>query len=242
MTFPIRPLWLALSSLSLIACSAQAADDADAVKKAFSRQFPDRQVVSVAPTSMKGVFEVVMQGRQIVYTDARAEHLLVGELIDVKKKESLTEKRMNQLSRVDWNSLPLDLAIKEVRGQGSRKLVVFSDPDCPFCKKLETTLAQLDDVTIHTFLFPLAELHPDAPRKSAQIWCASNRTEAWVQLMRNGVAPQQGAASCDTPLAKLQELGQKLGISGTPALVFPNGQLVSGAIPKTDVEKLLNSK
>lgn len=241
MTFSFRPLCLALASLSLLACTAQAADDSEAVKKTFAKQFPERKVLSVSPTSMKGVFEVVMQGRQIVYTDARVEHLLVGELIDVKKRESLTEKRMNALSKVDWKALPLNLAIKEVRGQGSRQLAVFSDPDCPFCKKLEATLAQLDDVTIYTFLYPLAELHPDAPRKSAQIWCASDRTEAWTQLMRKNIAPQ-GAGDCETPIAKLQELGQKLGISGTPALVFTHGQLVPGAIGKADIEKLLSAR
>lgn len=241
MTFSFRPLGLALASLALLACTAQAADDGDAVKKAFARQFPERKVLSVTPTSMKGVYEVVMQGRQIVYTDARVEHLLVGELIDVKKRESLTEKRMNQLSKVEWKQLPLDLAIKEVRGQGRRQLAVFSDPDCPFCKKLEATLAQLDDVTIYTFLYPLEELHPDAPRKSAQIWCASNRVDAWTQLMRQGVAPQ-GAGDCDTPIARLQALGQQLGISGTPALIFANGQLVPGAIGKEDIEKLLGAR
>lgn len=241
MTFSFRPLALALASFSLLACTAQAADDSDAVKKAFAKQFPERKVLSVAPTSMKGVYEVVMPGRQIVYTDARAEHLLVGELIDVKKRESLTEKRMSQLSKVDWKQLPLEQAIKEVRGQGRRQLAVFSDPDCPFCKKLEATLAQLDDVTIYTFLFPLAELHPDAARKSAQIWCANDRAEAWTQFMRKGIAPQ-GAGDCDTPIAKLQTLGQQLGISGTPALIFPNGQLVPGAIGKEDIEKLLGAR
>ena len=242
MTVFFRPLLVSLLTLPLLACSASAADDSAAVKKRFTERFPERNVVSVNATPLNGIYEVVMQGRQIVYTDTRTDFIFVGDMVDVKKRQSLTEQRMNELSKVDWKALPLDLAVKEVRGNGSRSLAVFSDPDCPFCKKLEQdSLAKLDNVTIYTFLLPLTELHPDAARKSAQIWCATDRTAAWLDLMRHNKAPQ-GAASCDTPLARIQTLAKTLGISGTPGLVFPSGKLVPGAISQAEIEKLLAGK
>ena len=120
--------------------------------------------------------------------------------------------------------------------------MVFSDPDCPFCKKLEReSLSQLDNVTVYTFLYPLAQLHPDAPRKSRQIWCSGDRTASWLGFMRQGKA-LSGNDKCATPLAEVAALGERLGISGTPALVFPNGELVAGAIPLAEIERHLAAK
>ncbi len=237
-----RKLLASLLFVPLVACAAQAGDDTGAVKKAFADKFPQREVASVSATPVKGVYEIVLKDRQIVYTDSKVDHMFVGDLVDVKARKSLTEERMNQISRIDWKDLPLELAIKDVRGNGARKLVVFSDPDCPFCKKLEKEgLAGLDNVTIYTFLFPITQLHPDAMSKSEKIWCSKDRLASWHGQMLKGTAPA-GAGGCDTPLARLQELGQKLGVTGTPALVFPNGQLVPGAIGKADIEKLLSAR
>ncbi|AXK39796.1 DsbC family protein [Crenobacter cavernae] len=234
----------------LVACSAGASSEAKpaqptaaAVKKAFTERFPNRPVKSVAATPLPGIYEVVLPNRQIMYTDAKVNYLFLdANLIDVQKRESLTEARMASLSRVDWSTLPLADAVKEVRGSGKRKLAVFSDPDCPFCKKLEReTIARLDNVTVYTFLYPLAQLHPDAERKSRQIWCSADRTAAWIGLMREGKA-LSGPDNCATPLDKLQKLGDSLGINGTPALVFESGRLVSGAQPLEQVEAWLDEK
>ncbi|OWY39520.1 thiol:disulfide interchange protein [Xenophilus sp. AP218F] len=236
---------LALAStllMSLAACTQAAGANLDDVKKAFMSQFPSRPVKSVAATPVKGIFEVVVDGKQVVYTNADASYLFVGDLIDTKKKESLTEKRVSELSKVDFNALPFEFAFKDVRGKGERKMAVFTDPDCPFCKKLEReSLKDLDNVTIYTFLYPLTQLHPDAMRKSKQIWCAQDRAAAWTGFMRDG-KPLTGPDNCDTPLEKVQQLGQKLGITGTPALIFANGQVVPGAIDGSDIEQLLNAK
>ena len=236
MTVFFRPLLVSLLTLPLLACSASAADDSAAVKKRFTERFPERNVVSVNATPLNGIYEVVMQGRQIVYTDTRTDFIFVGDMVDVKKRQSLTEQRMNELSKVDWKALPLDLAVKEVRGNGSRALAVFSDPDCPYCKKLEQdSLAKLDNVTIYTFLLPI--LSPDSLEKSNQIWCASDKGKAWNDWMRENKAPTN-KGNCDvTAIQKTMELGRRLNITGTPTIFFSNGERVPGAVPATVIEQ-----
>ncbi|MGL6070813.1 DsbC family protein [Craterilacuibacter sp.] len=236
----------------LLACSAiNAGDNPDTVKKAFKARFPDREVVSVAASPVNNLFEVVIKGQNrgrdvytVVYSDAKADYLLVGDLIDAKQRNSLTEQRLEALNKVsiDVSKLPLNKAIKDVRGNGSRQLVVFSDPDCPYCKQLEReSIAKLDNVTVYTFLMPLAQLHPDAERKSRAIWCSKDPAKAWAGFMREGKALPE-AGNCETPLAEIAALAESFGISGTPALIFPNGELVPGAIPVAEIEKRLSAK
>lgn len=245
MKFPLKSILLALTLFGTVACTANATPETvspAAVKKTFEAKFPNRAVVSVRPAPVSGLYEVVVKGRQIVYVDAKVNYLFVGDLIDTAKRESLTEQRMVELSRVDWKTLPLELAFKEVRGNGERKLAVFTDPDCPFCKKLEQeSLTGVTNVTIYTFLYPIAELHPDATRKSRQVWCASDRAATWAGFMRDG-KPLPEVADCDAPIEKIRQLGEKLGITGTPALIFANGELVPGAIPRDRLESLLNAR
>jgi thiol:disulfide interchange protein DsbC len=228
---------------ALMSCSANA-DNANvqAVKKAFHERFADREIIDVRTTPLKGIYEVDVQGNQIVYVDQKVDYMMIGDLIDVKNQTSLTEKRQSDLSQVSWNSLPLKDAIKEVRGTGVRKLAVFTDPDCPFCKRLEReSLEGVTDVTIYTFLFPLTQLHPDALHKSKQIWCATDRAATWTAFMHDG-KPLTSVDTCATPIERNLALGQKLGINGTPALIFANGHLVAGAIPKEQLEKALDAK
>jgi thiol:disulfide interchange protein DsbC len=228
---------------ALMSCSANA-DNANlaAVKKAFHQRFSDREVLDVRATPLKGIFEVDVQGNQVVYVDQKVNYIMVGDLIDVKTGVSLTEQRQAQLSNVPWNLLPLNQAIKEVRGSGARKLAVFTDPDCPFCKRLEReSLEGVDNVTIYTFLFPLTELHPDALHKSKQIWCSADRAATWKAFMHDG-KELTGPDTCTTPIESNLALGQKFGINGTPALIFANGRMISGAIPKDQLEQALNAK
>jgi len=229
--------------LSLTACKANASPaDVEQAKQAFTTRFPNREVLSISETPVKGIYEVVVKGKQIVYTDIAAKYLFVGDLIDTEAKASLTEKRMSELNAVDFDKLPFQYAIKEVRGDGSRKLAVFTDPDCPYCKQLEReSLPGVNNVTIYTFLYPLAQLHPDAPRKARQIWCSKNREATWTAFMRDGKA-LTGTDKCDTSaLDKIEALGDQLGITGTPGLIFANGRMVPGAIGTEDIEKLLNA-
>ncbi|BAK76038.1 thiol:disulfide interchange protein DsbC [Pseudogulbenkiania sp. NH8B] len=244
MNATLKKLALAALLLSSAACVAKASDpDVAEVKKAFVTRFPDRKVESVSPTPVSGLYEVVLPGRQIVYVDAGVKHLFVGDLIDAEKRESLTEKRVAELSKVAWKDLPLAAAMKEVRGSGARKVAIFSDPDCPFCKKLEReTLKDVNNVTIYTFLYPLTQLHPDAMRKSRQIWCSKDRVGSWTAHMRQGTE-LSGPDNCDVSvLEQNQALGAKLGINGTPTMVFGNGRMVSGAIPSAEFEKYLSAQ
>ena len=160
--------------------------------------------------------------------------------MDLKSHSNLTEQRRSELSTVDFSRLPLDKAIVKVKGDGSRKLAIFTDPDCPYCKQLEKELSGVSNVTVYIFLFPLAQLHPDAPRKAKAVWCAADRVKAWDDLMLSGQEPPAPKAGCETPIADIARVGEELHINGTPGLIFSNGKLVPGAIPAADIEKLLN--
>ena len=230
---------IAAGMIAMTACSAQADAPPKDLKAKLSQSL-GQPVDSIKETPIKGLYEVVLNKRHIVYSDAKGEHVIVGDLVNVASKKSLTEARMAELNKVDFAKLPLADAIKEVRGNGKRQLVVFSDPDCPYCKRLEQqSLAGIDNITIYTFLMPLAGLHPDAARKSELIWCAEDRTKAWQDFMHQGNLPTGGKATCENPVARNVKLGESLGINGTPALIFADGQIVSGAQPKEEIEKVL---
>lgn len=209
------------------------------IKAKLQTEFPKAKINDVNQTPIEGLYEVVLNGRNVIYVDKNVKYLMDGEMVDLKKKISLTQQRVQELSKVDFATLPLADAIKVVRGNGSRKLAVFTDPDCPFCKRLEKEgLQGITDVTIYQFLMPIAQLHPDAARKSALVWCAPDQVTAWNELMLEGKEPA-GDGKCDTPLARVAELAQQLGITGTPGLVFESGKLVPGAIPHDQIEKEL---
>lgn len=216
------------------------ADEAS-LKKTIEATYPKVKIQNISKTPYAGLYEVFLDG-QIIYTDDSFNFLIVeGRLVDPKNKRDLTAERMDELTRVDFASLPLDKAIKVVKGSGSRKLVVFSDPDCPYCKKLEQKdLVGITDVTIYTFLYPLESLHPDAANKSRAIWCAPDRSKAWQEWILNGQLPK-GTASCEAPIDDVAELGSRLGITSTPTLIFANGKRLLGAYPAKEIEKVMGS-
>jgi thiol:disulfide interchange protein DsbC len=145
---------------------------------------------------------------------------------------------MQKLTAVNFDALPLDSAIKVVKGNGSRKIAVFADADCPYCKKFEQELVNVKDVTVYTFLYPIDSLHPDAGKKSKQIWCAPDRVKAWDEwMLKNTLAKNDG--NCDNPVAKTVELGKKLGVNGTPTIVFADGRRVPGMVPAAKLEQML---
>ncbi|OSI11893.1 DsbC family protein [Neisseria canis] len=208
------------------------------LEQAYGQQKLKVQSIQASPVA--GLFEVVVSGNQIVYTDADADYMFVGDLIDIKSRKSLTEERSADISRVDFASLPLEMAIKEVRGNGKLKVAVFSDPDCPFCKRLEKEFGQMNDITIYNFMMPIASLHPQAHQKSVQIWCQKDRTAAWANWMRKGEMPP-AVAECDNPVEETTSLGEQLGFTGTPAVIFPNGKVQAGYSPKAQLEQAIRS-
>lgn len=206
------------------------------VKNELQKQLGERaQISAVRSTPVPGLYEVAI-GNDVVYTDATARYLVQGEIIDLKTGANLTEQRSNDLNRIKWSDLPLNDAIKVVRGKGSRQIAVFADPNCGFCKKLEKSFQQLDNVTIYTFLVPL--LSADSATKSKQIWCAADRNKAWNAWMLENQTPT-GPGDCGTPLDRNTSLAKKLGVAGTPAMFFVDGSRIAGAVPLAQIEKKL---
>jgi len=204
------------------------------IKKLLEQKFDGVKVSSVAKSPYGGLYEVMFDD-QIVYTDPKVSFVLVGNLYDTTSKKNMTDAKMRELSRVAFDSLPLDLAIKKVKGNGQRRLAIFSDADCPFCARLETELKNIDNVTIYTFLYPIDQLHPDAARKSKMIWCAPDKVKAWDAFFASGALPDN-KGDCDTPLAATHDLGQKLKVNATPTMVFADGSVVPGALPAQRLE------
>lgn len=205
----------------------------EAVSKALKLAYPKTRFQKVSPTPITGIYEVVM-GKNVAYVDANVRYFLFGTLFDMEKQEDLTERSRSESNRVDFSSLPLDIAIKTVRGNGERVLAVFSDPDCPYCKKLEADLVKLDNVTVYTFLMPLDSLHPNAAAKADAVWCQSDRSAAWTNLMLKGKTPKP-VAGCVSPVKETVALGARLGINGTPYLIASDGRTMPGA---ADVARL----
>ena len=204
------------------------------LKKTLEDRFPGAEVRSIQKTAYFGLYEVMLDD-QIVYTDARGKYLLVGAVYDSELKTNLTEERQRELNRVKIADLPLDKAIVKVKGNGERTLIVFSDPDCPFCAQLEKTLKAVDNTTVYTFLFPIDQLHPDAARKARLIWCAPDRVKAWDAHYDSAALPDN-AGDCDNPVAMTQALGARLKIDATPTLIFADGSMVPGALPPERLE------
>jgi len=231
--------------LAATACFAQAekpapmTGEAAAIKKSLEQKFPGAEVRGVSKTPYFGLYEVQLDDR-IVYTDAKAKYLVIGAVYDSDAKVNLTEDRQRKLNRVSVASLPLDMAIKKVKGNGARTMYVFSDADCPFCAKLEQELKTVDNVTIYTFLFPIDTLHPDAARKSRVIWCAPDRLAAWEAYYDSGKLPEN-AGDCDNPVAKTVELGARYKVNATPTIIFADGSVVPGALPAQRLETELSN-
>jgi len=224
--------------LLLLAFGAHA--DVAEMKKALAEKLPklNQEGMTITKTGVLGLYEVFADG-QLFYTDESAHFLFLGDIIDTKNMKSMTEERMRTLTAIKWDSLPLDLAIKQVKGNGKRKVAIFSDPDCPYCKRLETSLSGVTDVTTYTFLYPILALHPNAGERAKGVWCAQDRRKAWDDYMLRNITPETKA--CDSgALDTIAQLGQKHKINGTPTLVFANGHVIPGAVPTEELEKQLN--
>jgi len=222
---------------SVLACTANA--DETAIKKTLLEKFPGAAIASITKTPYSGLYEVLIDG-QIVYIDENAHYLFVGSVVDLKTRQNLTNERLDKLNAVKFDSLPFADAIKTVKGNGKRKLAIFSDPDCPYCRKLEQELTKVSNVTIYTFLYPIVSLHPDANANAKAIWCAPDRNKAWDDAMLRGVMPKNNG-SCKNPVESNIALGNKYRVTGTPTLIFENGQRVPGMVPADKVNEMLDA-
>ena len=227
---------LALAATLMFAAATAQANEA-VIRKALAQQFPGANIASVQPTPYSGLFEVYLDG-QIIYVDAKAQYVFAGDVIDLKNRTNLTQARLNKLQAVKWDTLPLNNALKTVKGKGERKLVVFSDVDCPYCRRFEAELAKVDNITVYTFLYPVEGLHPKAAQTSKQIWCAPDRNKAWDDYISSGTVPKNDG-KCANPVEATIALGSKLKVSGTPTLIFANGVRVPGLVPAAQLERLL---
>ncbi|GAB4214512.1 MAG: DsbC family protein [Rhodoferax sp.] len=230
----IRP-FLALAAL-LLANTSALADEAQ-IRKALSERIPQLAAIDeVSKSPIPGLYEVRVNGADIYYVDEKANYLIQGSLIDTQQKRNLTEERIDKLTAVAFDSLPFKDAFTIVRGNGKRKLAVFEDPNCGYCKRFERDLQKVNNVTVHVFLYPI--LSADSMTKSKALWCAKDRAKAWQDWMLNEVPPTE--ASCDTAaLERNRELGRKHRITGTPTLIFADGSRVPGAIGVDQIEKRL---
>jgi thiol:disulfide interchange protein DsbC len=198
---------------------------------------PNVKVKSVIPAPVSGLYEVLV-GNDLFYTDTSGKYLIQGEIIELASGKNITEQRQTDLNRIKWTDLSPANAIKNVRGNGSRQLAVFSDPNCGYCKRLEKSLQQLDNVTIYTYLIPI--LSPDSAQKSKQIWCSADPYKSYIDWMINGITPS-GKNDCATPLDKNMAFAKTYGITGTPTLFFADGSRFPGAVQIADIEKKFSS-
>ena len=208
-----------------------------AIRKNLPERLPSLpKIDEVSKTAMPGLYEIRVNGSEIFYTDAEGNFLIQGSLIDTKLKRNLTEERVEKLNAIDFGALPIKDAFTIVRGNGKRKMAVFEDPNCGYCKRFERDLQKVSDVTIHMFLYPI--LSPDSTDKSKNIWCAKDRAKTWQDVMvRDAAVPK---ASCDTAaIERNVDFGRKHKITGTPTVFFADGSRVPGAISSQQVEKLL---
>jgi len=235
MTKHIQCLLLALlTALSLSALAQEAA-----IRKNIAARLPQlKSIDEVRPAPLPGLFEVRVNGTEIYYSDAQGNYLIEGNLIDTRNRRNLTDERIEKLTAVKFESLPFKDAFTIVRGNGERKIAVFEDPNCGYCKRFERDLQKVDNVTIYLFLYPI--LGADSTEKSKAIWCARDRGQAWQDWMLRDQMASAAAAMCDTSaLARNVEVGRKHKINGTPTLLFVNGARVPGAVDSKKIEQML---
>lgn len=223
--------------LLLLAASMSIAYAGEAeIKSTLQKKVPQiGQINQVIKSPVAGLYEVITQDH-LFYTDDKAQFLLDGAIYDLKSMNNITAERSRKLFAIDFNKLPLHQAVKQVKGNGERKLAIFTDPNCGFCKRLEKELVNVDNITIYQFLYPI---FPGSDEKVRNVWCSKDRSKAWDNLMLNDVMPP--AANCETPTEQVLALGKKLKINGTPGLIFADGTSNPGYMPAVELEKALNA-
>jgi thiol:disulfide interchange protein DsbC len=214
-------------------------DIATRIRATLHERIPELQVKGLHQSPIPGLFELDAGG-ELLYINDTGSLIFAGRIVDTKTREDLSAARWNEINAIDFNALPFDLAIKTVRGDGSRKLAVFADPLCPYCRQLEQEMQGVTNITIYTFLFPLETIHPGASVKAVNIWCAKDRSATWSKWMLQKTEPDNTRCA-GAPLDKLQTLGQKLNVDSTPTMFTADGKRTRGAIKHNEIESLLAS-
>lgn len=228
---PVMMRWLGLFLFALMS-SAHAGENE--IRQSLQNKFPNiGKLEHVAKTPYAGLYEVIIND-QLLYTDAQGQYLFDGSVIEVVSRRDLTDERRRQLFAIEFDKLPLELAVKKVKGNGKRKMAYFSDPNCGYCKRLEKELSKIDDVTLYLFLYPIFQGSDEVVRN---VYCARDPVKTWGDLMLNGIAP--AGASCKTPTEKVLALGKKMRVTGTPNLIFDDGTQVPGYLPAEELERRL---
>ena len=228
---------LATAFAAIVSFPAAAADATEQVKAQVKKQFPDMTVESVRKVPYGELYEL-NTGSEIVYTDEKVSYFLIGSLVDTKSRQNVTEVRTKQINLVKFENLPLEHAIKIQRGDGSRKVAIFEDPNCGYCKRFERDLAGVSDITVYVFLYPI--LSDSSVTKSKAIWCSADRGKAWMDTMVRDV-PVAGDGACATPVDKNLAFGNSKRIQGTPTIIFEDGERIPGVMAMADFEKKLAS-
>ncbi|CAD9197337.1 MAG: DsbC family protein [Acinetobacter bohemicus] len=222
---------LALALASFISTLSLA--NVDTVKTNLTKQHPNLKIENIQATEMKGIYSGSMDG-QVVYVGEDTQHILIGSMFRLSDQKNLTKDLMLKQNSIDWKKLPLQDAVKMVRGNGKRQIAVFSDPNCPYCKQLETELSKLNDVTIYTFIYPIKT---QSIAVSKQVFCEKDPALAWSNLIAKGIQPSS-KKTCANPIERNLSLGKSLALNGTPAIIFSNGFKVMGAYPAQEIEKM----
>ena len=222
---------LALAFVSFISTLSLA--NVDTVKTNLMKQHPNLKIENIQATEMKGIYSGSMDG-QVVYVGEDTQHILIGSMFRLSDQKNLTKDLMLKQNSIDWKKLPLQDAVKMVRGNGKRQIAVFSDPNCPYCKQLETELTKLNDVTIYTFIYPIKT---QSIAVSKQVFCEKDPALAWSNLIAKGIQPSS-KKTCANPIERNLSLGKSLALNGTPAIIFSNGFKVMGAYPAQEIEKM----
>ena len=225
-----------LATLTLLATMSFAVyGNTDDVKKELEKKYPDIKADSVTKAGYGDLYEVYSSG-EIIYTDAKVSYLLLGSLVDTTTRANISEARLQKLSAINFNDLPLAQAIKLVRGNGARKMAIFEDPNCGYCKKFEQDINMMENVTAYIFPYPI--LSQDSIEKSKAIWCSPDKLKAWQDTMLRAKPPTT-KGTCENPIEKFVALGQKLRMNGTPVTIFEDGERITGALPKEKIEAKL---
>lgn len=239
--FSMAALLLASTIVGVSAhAQAEAADSTEAtIKKLIEpRLGKDAKVDAVTKTPYSGLYEVQIDG-DVIYTDAKAQYLFIGRVVDSQTYRDLTKEKIESINQVPFSGLPLDKAIKIVKGNGKRTIAVFEDPNCIYCKRLHKTLQEVDNITVYSFQYNI--LSPDSIVKARNIWCAPNPAKAWNDWMLNGKEAPAAATACNAPHEAVLALGQKLKVTGTPTIFFTDGSRIPGAVDAKGLEQKLST-